>query len=136
VLLNVGGLIGAWACPRLASDTSPTVRSVSLSRCVTDRSVGFALHGSAYVVAVIVFCTGFLVIGAQTNIPLGGVDLSLVRALRCRLQWRAGESGPSRALSSVGICSPAYELGGVVSVAAVPTLLAGLALLMLSVSDK
>jgi len=140
VLLNVGGLIGAWGLSKVGRRTP--ARPLGASLCLGALLIavfGFALHGSAYVVAVIVFCTGFLVIGAQTNIPA-------LAAWIYPLGSSASGVGLAMACGRIGSIAGPF-IGGYLlarhmswealfQVAAVPTLLAGLALLMLSVSDK
>jgi AAHS family 4-hydroxybenzoate transporter-like MFS transporter len=140
VLLNVGGLIGAWGLSKVGRRTP--ARPIGASLCLGALLIavfGFSLHGTAYIVAVIVFCIGFLVIGAQTNIPA-------LAAWIYPLRSSASGVGLAMACGRIGsIAGPfigGYLLAshmrweGLFQVAAVPTLLAGLALLRLSVADK
>jgi AAHS family 4-hydroxybenzoate transporter-like MFS transporter len=140
VLLNVGGLAGAWSLSKVGRRTP--ARPIGASLCLGALLIavfGFSLHGTAYIVAVIVFCIGFLVIGAQTNIPA-------LTAWIYPLRSSASGVGLAMACGRIGSIAGPF-IGGYLlashmpwealfQVAAVPTLLAGVALLRLSVSDK
>jgi AAHS family 4-hydroxybenzoate transporter-like MFS transporter len=140
VLLNVGGLAGAWSLSKVGRRTP--ARPIGASLCLGALLIavfGFSLHGTAYIVAVIVFCIGFLVIGAQTNIPA-------LTAWIYPLRSSASGVGLAMACGRIGSIAGPF-IGGYLlashmpwealfQVAAVPTLLAGVALLRLSVSDN
>jgi AAHS family 4-hydroxybenzoate transporter-like MFS transporter len=134
VLLNVGGLLGAWVLAILGRQ-APT-RFIGLSLCVGALLIaafGIALGGSQVTAAATVICIGFLVIGAQINIP----------ALTAWL------FPPNLAASAVGLAMACGRLGSIAGpllggyllashlgwkslflIAALPALLAGLALLI------
>ena len=136
VLLNVGGLLGAWVLSRTTQSTP--VRAVALSLCagaILIGTFGFALRDARVIAAMTVFCVGLLVIGAQINIP----------ALAAWLYPpRSGASGVGLAMacgrvgSIVGPWIGGYLLASHLSwqslflTAAVPAFLAGVALLRLS----
>ena len=139
VLLNVGGLVGAWSLSRVGRGAP--ARAIGLSLCggaVLIGVFGMALRGSQLTAAVMVFCMGILVIGAQTNIPALAAWLYPLRS-------SASGVGLAMACGRIGsIAGPfigGYLLARHMSweslflVAAVPALLAGLALLMLSGAD-
>ena len=138
VLLNVGGLVGAWILSRAAQ----SARAVALSLCVGAiliGTLGIALRGSPLLAASTVFSVGLLVIGAQINIPALAAWLYPARS-------SASGVGFAMACGRVGsIVGP--WIGGLLLArhlswewlfitAAAPTLLAGLALFKLPAADK
>jgi MFS transporter, AAHS family, 4-hydroxybenzoate transporter len=140
VLLNVGGLVGAWALSRVGR--AAPARPVGLSLCagaILIGAFGIALRGSQLVAAGTVFCIGVLIIGAQINIPA-------LTAWLYPLRSSASGVGFAMACGRIGsIAGPfvgGYLLASHMSwpslflVAAVPALLAGLALLTLSGADR
>lgn len=140
VLLNVGGLVGAWALSVLGRRAP--ARFIGLSICVGALLIGafgFALGGSQVVAAATVLCIGFLVIGAQTNIPALSAWLFPLHlsASAVGLAMACGRLG-----SIVGPLVGGYLLasrlgwGLLFLFAAVPALLSGLALVMLAVLDR
>jgi AAHS family 4-hydroxybenzoate transporter-like MFS transporter len=136
VLLNVGGLAGAWALSRVGG--AAPARPLGVSLCigaVLIGAFGTALHGSQLTAATMVFCMGALVIGAQSNIPALAAWLYPLRS-------SASGVGFGMACGRIGsIAGPfigGYLLASRMSwellflAVAVPALLAGLALLTLS----
>jgi MFS transporter, AAHS family, 4-hydroxybenzoate transporter len=136
VLLNVGGLVGAWSLSRMGRAAPALPLGVSL--CIGAVLIGLfgaALRSSQLTAAGVVFCMGILVIGAQINIPALAAWLYPLRS-------SASGVGLAMAWGRIGsIAGPfigGYLLASHMSweslflVVAVPALLAGLALLMLS----